>query len=69
MKRTALLKKLRKAARVAGLAFQVTGGGEHDKVVVGTNRVPLPRHPEIAEGTTEAIFKRFEPELGEDWWR
>jgi len=38
VKRTALIKKVRAAARAAGLAFEVTSGGDHDKVVVGTTR-------------------------------
>jgi hypothetical protein len=69
VKRTALIKKVRAAARAAGLAFEVTGGGDHDKVVVGTHEVALPRHTEINELTAQAIFKRLEKELGEDWWR
>jgi hypothetical protein len=69
VKRADLIRRVREAAKAAGLGFEVIGGGSHDKLVVGGSRYPLPRHTEINEMTAQGILKHFEPELGEDWWR
>lgn len=69
MKRTALLKKIRGAAKAAGKPYVVSHGGDHDRCHVGNTMVPIPRHTEINEYTARGICRDLESELGEDWWR
>jgi hypothetical protein len=35
----------------------------------GSTKVTIPRHGEVNELTSEAIFKSLEGELGRAWWR
>lgn len=69
MNRTALLKKIRTAAKLVGKPYDLTHGGDHDRCRVGNTMVPIPRHSEINEHTARGICVDLENELGEDWWR
>ncbi|HYJ33853.1 MAG TPA: hypothetical protein VE326_11590 [Candidatus Binatia bacterium] len=70
MKRSALLRKIRKAANTAGVAFgEVREGGDHSIFRCGSTSISVPRHREINEFTARGILRDLEDELGKGWWR
>lgn len=69
MKRTAVLKKLKRRARAQGLRFGTREGSRHTIVTVGATSRTLGRHSDIADGTAAAFFDQFADELGKGWWR
>lgn len=69
MKRRDVLTKIRKAAKVAGVAYSEQELTRHTGITVGGISTTVPRHGEIIEYTAEAIFKQLEPALGKGWWR
>jgi hypothetical protein len=69
VKRSELERKIRRAARVAGIETRVRSGGRHDLWVCGSVRVTIARHREINEFTAEGIQKDLEDEFGKGWWR
>lgn len=70
MKRQALVKKIKEAAKEADREWSlVRQGANHEFWRCGNTKVAIPRHREIAEGTAEDIQKQLNPELGEDWWK
>ncbi|QIX48956.1 MULTISPECIES: hypothetical protein [Rhodococcus] len=68
-KRRDILKNLRNAAKAAGLTVEVTEGGRHTIVTIDGLMIPVPRHNEIKELTTTAIYKEAADKLGKDWWK
>lgn len=44
-------------------------GARHTVYRIGSQIVPIPRHREVNEMTTEGIYKQCESELGKGWWR
>lgn len=70
MKRAALLKEIKRAAKGAGGAFEVERqGGSHELWRCGSILVPIPRHTEIGPKMAFEIRRSLEPELGRNWWR
>ncbi len=70
MKRRDIICKLSRAAKlIDDSLIGIDTRGKHDKLLYKDLRVPIPRHPEISEGTTRAIFQAFEGYFGKDWWR
>ena len=69
MKRRAVIKMIKTAARSQGLDFREVELTNHTGIVVGQTRSTLGRHSEIADGTAYAFFKQFESEFGKGWWR
>jgi hypothetical protein len=69
MKRVAVLKKLRRAAKAAGVEYSEIELSNHLGVTVGTVRSTIGRHNEVAEGTVQAFYKQYEDVLGKGWWR
>lgn len=69
MKRAALLKKIRNAAKQTGVEYAETEGSNHTHLQVGAVRTTVGRHNEIADLMAETIFKQLEPELGTRWWK
>ena len=69
MKRQAVLRRIKIAARKAELDYREVELTNHTGVVVGGTRSTIGRHSEIADGTARAFFKQFEQELGKGWWR
>ncbi len=69
MKRAAALKKIRKAAKDAGVMYQEEERTRHTGLMVGQVRTTLGRHSEVAEGTAEALYKQLQPALGKEWWK
>jgi len=68
VKRQAVLRRIKIAARKAELDYREVELTNHTGVVGGT-RSTIGRHSEIADGTARAFFKQFEQELGKGWWR
>ncbi|OOL32060.1 hypothetical protein GQ85_09790 [Rhodococcus rhodochrous] len=68
-KRRDIPRNLRNAAKAAGLAVEVTEGGRHTIVDIDGLVIPVPRHNEVKELTTTAIYKEAAAKLGKDWWK
>jgi hypothetical protein len=63
-------RRIQRAAEARGIAWQlVRQGGRHEVWRCGSTKVTIPRHREVNELTSEAIFKSLEGELGRAWWR
>lgn len=59
MKQSELLRRLARAARVAGTTFAfVRHGSKHDVYTYGGEVVYIPRHPEINELTARGILRQ-----------
>lgn len=69
MKRRELESRIRQATRRAGVDCEFYELSRHRGVRVGSVRTTIPRHVEIPDRLTEAIFKQLESELGRGWWR
>lgn len=69
MKRHALLKKIRKAAKAKELTYTEQELTRHTGITVDTVSTTVPRHTEIDDLLGEKICKQLEPALGEGWWR
>lgn len=69
MKRKAVLRQIRRAAREAGVPFEVVELTDHTGVVVGGVRSTLGRHSEIDDVTARRFFDQFAEVLGKGWWR
>lgn len=69
MKRTDVLKTIRKAAKEAGVDYTEFERSRHTGLQVGEVRTTIGRHNEIHEGDAEALYKQLEPALGKGWWR
>lgn len=60
MKKRDLETILATLAKNAGLEFKSIGGTKHDKFLLGTSVILVPRHREINELTAKAIIKQAE---------
>jgi hypothetical protein len=69
LKRSAMLRRVRRAARDAGVSFEVVELTNHTGVVVGGVRSTLGRHTEIDDVTARRFFDQFAQVLGKGWWR
>lgn len=69
MKRTAVLRRLRRAARETGVSYEVVELTNHTGVVVGGVRSTLGRHSEIDDVTARKFFDQYAAVLGKGWWR
>jgi hypothetical protein len=69
VKRGQVLKKLKTAARRAGLEYGEEELTNHTGVWVGDHRSTLSRHSEIDEVTVGKFFDQFAAQLGKGWWR
>jgi len=69
VKTVALIKKIRKAAKDAGLEFELTERTNHTRIRVGSKRTTIGRHTETPDLMAESICKQLEVELGKGWWR
>lgn len=68
MKRTAVIKKIRRGAKIAGVEFDLYELTHHTGVRCGDVATTIPRHNEIPEQMAETIYKQLVPALGERWW-
>jgi hypothetical protein len=70
VKRRELLRAVARAAREAGLEWELLRqGADHEIWSLDGHRVTVPRHREINELTARGILRALEAQLGEDWWR
>lgn len=70
MNRTAVIKRIQKAAKRQGASWALdTHGKKHDLYDLNGEMIPIPRHNEISEQMAEVIWKECEGELGKGWWR
>lgn len=69
MKTAQVLKKIRQAAKDAGLEFSTKEGANHTKITVGAKTTTIGRHTETGDLMAQKIYKQLEGELGEGWWR
>lgn len=70
VKRSAVLKTLRKAAKGRGLDVEVTELTRHTAIRVGHVTRTLGRHTDIDEITVAKFFDQFAEVLGgKGWWR
>jgi hypothetical protein len=69
MKRGQVLKKLKTAAKDAGLRYSEIELTNHTGVWVGDHRSTLARHNEIDDVTAGKFFDQFADQLGKGWWR
>jgi hypothetical protein len=69
VKRSELIKKIRQEAKRQGVAWKAAEGAKHDMFWLGSLKIPIPRHTEIGQRTTEDILHECEEELGKGWWR
>ena len=59
VKRTELMKQLRKIAKEKNQPYMETEGGSHTKVEIGDRKATVPRHNEINELTARGILKHM----------
>ncbi len=71
MRRTELIRKIRREATRQNIRFVSKGGtkGPHEVFWLGAAKIPIPRHREISERTAQDILHECETELGKGWWR
>jgi hypothetical protein len=69
MKRTAVIKRVKRAAKDAGIAYDEVELTNHTGLIVGGHRSTIGRHSEIDEITVVKFFKQFEDVLGKGWWK
>lgn len=70
-KRKALIKQISAEAKKQGMPFVKANrkGGRHEIWSLNGTTIPIPRHTELTEQTTNAIRKECSEELGKDWWK
>ena len=64
-----MIKKLRTAAKKAGVDFEEVELTKHTGFIVGGKRSTLARHSEIDDVTVGKFFDQFAEVLGKGWWR
>jgi hypothetical protein len=69
VKRSELIRKIRQEAKRQGVAWKAVEGTKHDTFWLGSVKIPIPRHTETGQRTTEDILHECEAELGKGWWR
>jgi hypothetical protein len=69
MKRRAVLKKLKDAAKDAGLDYTEKELTNHTGITIGNTASTLKRSSEIDEVTAKKFFDQFAQEFGKGWWR
>jgi len=68
--RAELIRRISRAAQQQGVVFKSTGlGSRHELFMLGTTKIPIPRHAEIGKRTSEEILHECQGELGKGWWR
>jgi hypothetical protein len=65
-----IVKRITKEARRKGLEFVLHREcGKHTIYSLDGTLIPIPRHREVNEMTTEGIYRQCEDQLGKGWWR
>ena len=69
-KRTAILKKISKAAKVAGLTGELAReGGSHSVYSLDGLTIPVGRPSEFDPLYAETLYRECQVKLGKGWWR
>lgn len=69
MKRSAVIKKIKKQAKASGVEFSMSELTNHTGITVGGVRSTLKRHNEIDDVTAGKFFDQFASVFGKGWWR
>jgi len=69
VRRAEVIRRIRKAAKDAGVECVVVELTEHTGLVVGGVRTVVSRSSADFGRMAEEIFKQLEPALGKGWWR
>ena len=70
MNRSAVVKKIAKAAKVHGADWLLDrNGANHDVYTLNGVMIPIARHSEFGNLAAETIWKECEEVLGKGWWR
>lgn len=65
-----IVKRISREAKRQNVAFGLDReGANHSVYRIGATIIPVPRHRDVNEMTTEGIYKQCETELGKGWWR
>lgn len=64
------MKRIAREAKAQGLGFTMDReGANHTIYMLDGVMIPIPRHREVNEMTTEGIYKECAEKLGKGWWR
>lgn len=65
-----MLQRIAKAAKDTGVEWSLARQGvNHEVYSLDGQMIPVPRHREIGESLTRAIYQQAESKLGTGWWR
>ncbi|WP_024440956.1 hypothetical protein [Mycobacterium sp. UM_WGJ] len=69
-KRAKIIRQIAKAAKSAGLVFEVKReGANHTIFSLDGVMIALGRHNEFGDRYAQMIYRQCEPKLGKGWWR
>jgi hypothetical protein len=69
-KRTEIIQKITKAAKAAGMSFEIIReGANHTIYGLDGLMVAVGRHNEFGQRYAEMIYKQCEPKPGKGWWK
>ncbi|MDO5672958.1 MAG: hypothetical protein Q4G30_08930 [Actinomycetaceae bacterium] len=69
MKRSKIIKRLRREAKVRGFDMRVVEKTRHTAVTIGEVTSHLGRHKEIDDVVARLFFDQFAEVFGKGWWR
>ncbi len=65
-----ILKKIKAAAKAAGVEYDVREGGNHTIVYLnGHKATVVSRAPGLPDQYAQVVYKQCETDLGKGWWR
>ncbi len=65
-----IVRRITAEAKRQGLDFVLDReGANHTIYVLDGVIIPIPRHREVNERTTEGIYRECQEKLGKGWWR
>ena len=69
MRTAQVLKKIRRAAKQAGVTYEEFQRSNHLGLKVGDVKTTIGRHRETTDLAAESLYKHLEPALGTGWWK
>jgi hypothetical protein len=70
MRRKEVIKRIDEAAKEQGRELKLLRhGARHDVYLLGSSRIPIPRHKEFSNQFAEVVWRECSDVLGEGWWR
>ncbi|TQM16268.1 hypothetical protein [Pseudonocardia kunmingensis] len=65
-----IVKRISREAKRQNLDFALhREGANHTIYTLDGLKIPIPRHRDVNEMTTEGIYRECEQKLGKGWWR